>query len=86
MDIISIHAPREGCDLDSVPWALRPGRFQSTHPARGATAATLAQKHKMLLFQSTHPARGATFGVMTLKESGKISIHAPREGCDFIRK
>ena len=36
------------------------------------------------IFQSTHPARGATSGVMTLKESGKISIHAPREGCDPV--
>ena len=36
------------------------------------------------LFQSTHPVRGAT----TILCSGQfrfiISIHAPREGCDYI--
>ena len=58
-EAISIHAPREGCDSPS--WLAPPYRiqFQSTHPARGATAA--------LVFVDCPP---------------DISIHAPREGCD----
>ena len=33
---ISIHAPREGCDmvLTLIIWLIK---FQSTHPVRGAT-------------------------------------------------
>ena len=34
---ISIHAPREGCDVAYALFALVLERFQSTHPARGAT-------------------------------------------------
>ena len=33
-------------------------------------------------FQSTHPARGATFARRRFYQTGGISIHAPREGCD----
>ena len=34
---ISIHAPREGCDVVAVEQLRRDLRFQSTHPVRGAT-------------------------------------------------
>ena len=34
------------------------------------------------LFQSTHPVRGATNILNIFNISRKISIHAPREGCD----
>ena len=34
---ISIHAPREGCDLDMYNFNTIFYGFQSTHPARGAT-------------------------------------------------
>ena len=37
--MISIHAPREGCDGRAAPPPLDNQRFQSTHPARGATVA-----------------------------------------------
>ena len=36
--IISIHAPREGCDGVILGKHVCPQGFQSTHPARGATA------------------------------------------------
>ena len=80
--------------------------FQSTHPARGATALVLLLGQGLLIFQSTHPARGATSGILptsipsshfnprtprgvrrcnplTLPPILVISIHAPREGCDW---
>ena len=37
-------------------------------------------------FQSTHPARGATAVLERLqKQKEAISIHAPREGCDWVK-
>ena len=102
---ISIHAPREGCDVQigrraqddakhfnpRTPRGVRPlimdafiananfnprtprgvrrttgvylgipQRFQSTHPARGATASRAWRFLVATVFQSTHPARGAT--------------------------
>ena len=35
---ISIHAPHAGCDQFSASFLLADGRFQSTHPMRGATS------------------------------------------------
>ena len=38
----------------------------------------------MMLFQFTHPGRGATL-ILTLDNHGcLVSIHAPREGCDWV--
>ena len=37
IDLISIHAPREGCDIDERYLELTLFEFQSTHPVRGAT-------------------------------------------------
>ena len=46
----------------------------------------LAPRLTEALFQSTHPARGATRRhPRHVKEEG-ISIHAPREGCDWDDK
>ena len=33
-------------------------------------------------FQSTHPVRGATFVALAAETAVRISIHAPRAGCD----
>ena len=57
---ISIHAPREGCDLTQDKIASLQSEFQSTHPARGATSPVCETGGRQE-FQSTHPARGATF-------------------------
>ena len=56
---ISIHAPREGSD-PPMWYNTHNGReFQSTLPARGATAGNFNDKRGSK-FQSTLPARGAT--------------------------
>ena len=56
--------------------------FQSTHPVRGATL-TLILRRSPTIFQSTHPVRGATPLPPAIgTEQLRISIHAPREGCD----
>ena len=57
---ISIHAPREGSDRTHSISAERNGSFQSTPPARGATAFH-ALPAAACVFQSTPPARGATY-------------------------
>ena len=57
--LISIHAPREGCDLKQILDIHGIGKFQSTHPVRGATSQD-AGEVVVLKFQSTHPVRGAT--------------------------
>ena len=36
VEAISIHAPREGCDLEDIA-EFDGDEFQSTHPVRGAT-------------------------------------------------
>ena len=57
---VSIHAPREGCDLFSVHSYLLHVVFQFTHPGRGATFDKFAVDRVLDLFQFTHPGRGAT--------------------------
>ena len=80
---ISIHAPREGCDGTDLTGADLTGRFQSTHPVRGATKDQIITVVEAK-FQSTHPVRGATHGSGIAQPIGPISIHAPREGCDAL--
>ena len=76
--------PRGVRQADGTYKALNAG-FQSTHPARGATAVRQPLNPRFIQFQSTHPARGATGGSMPPLGSKTISIHAPREGCDPIQ-
>ena len=57
---ISIHAPRTGSDIGVARQASPAQRFQSTLPARGATADAILQ-NICKIFQSTLPARGATW-------------------------
>ena len=59
--------------------------FQSTHPVRGATSAVMSPVSRFSRFQSTHPVRGATDGKNLIYRGPDISIHAPREGCDFTQ-
>ena len=52
---VSIHAPREGCDLSSkLPYATR-DRFQFTHPGRGATRASSLRGCLLPCFNSRTP-------------------------------
>ena len=80
---ISIHAPREGGDV-KVPFALEDSdQFQSTPPARGATANT-DKRERLVTDISIHaPREGGDRWIdfcATLRN--RISIHAPREGGD----
>ena len=57
--IVSIHAPREGCDPQQAKVLKSEIMFQFTHPVRGATYSYRYKQFRDK-FQFTHPVRGAT--------------------------
>ena len=82
--VISIHAPREGCDLSTTTaWTRWRTEFQSTHPARGATASDPPPVPDWKI--SIHaPREGCDRTSTSARVPWRlISIHAPREGCDI---
>ena len=63
----------------------RPGSHRKNFNPRTPRGVRLLQEQEAELeqvFQSTHPARGATHRHIQGRQYSKISIHAPREGCD----
>ena len=79
--LISIHAPREGCDRRSGRRFPCRRNFNPRTP-RGVRHRAIGAWQAELEFQSTHPARGATPSKIGDRGHNRISIHAPREGCD----
>ena len=75
--------PRPPCGVRPPARARRakPAQFQSTHPVRGATMVSGSRSFGSS-FQSTHPVRGATVCKRHIQVAARISIHAPRAGCD----
>ena len=79
---ISIHAPREGSDVEidngkPATWAI------SIHaPREGSDILKRLESMGLIRFLSTLPARGATCPGHTDRTGSPISIHAPREGSD----
>ena len=79
---VSIHAPREGCDSLKISTSYPRSQFQFTHPGRGATSVADIRTYQCK-FQFTHPGRGATTEEIERGDTRIVSIHAPREGCDY---
>ena len=79
---ISIHAPREGCDVGCFNQIQPMSDFNPRTP-RGVRHKSSFPTSVSHSFQSTHPARGATSGGCLVNADIFISIHAPREGCDL---
>ena len=78
---ISIHAPREGCDMGYECFEHVRVGFQSTHPVRGATHDRDAGARVGGI--SIHaPREGCDIREHGILQLMGISIHAPREGCD----
>ena len=73
--LISIHAPRTGSDETMKIMHKVTITFQSTLPARGATAAS-RRDAQQVGFQSTLPARGATAAMIA--RSTRTSYFNPR--------
>ena len=57
--VVSIHAPREGCDFSSTRIVARSMSFNSRTPG-GVRQAKEESESASALFQFTHPGRGAT--------------------------
>ena len=64
----------------SIPATLR-AWFQFTHPVWGATVGGYGVC-EVFAFQFTHPVWGATHRRSKIVRYVKVSIHAPRVGCD----
>ena len=79
-EMVSIHAPREGCDIVMATTQLSP-RVSIHAPREGCDLPKHSYDQADPKFQFTHPGRGATEALYYLKQS-LVSIHAPREGCD----
>ena len=68
--MISIHAPRVGCDRLWMRRVRRACKFQSTHPVWGATLMDQVRRLPDQ-FQSTHPVWGATFCLLHVVQNYK---------------
>ena len=81
--IISIHAAREGGDVDGVN--ANHGDIISIHAAREGGDLTCAERYlSVQIFQSTPPVKAATFNTRHCNfRNAVISIHAAREGGDI---
>ena len=81
--VISIHAPRVGCDASKLFVSQQAVGFQSTHPVWGATPTRCNFIALKTYFNPRTPCgvrRGAGKG---RSRGRRISIHAPRVGCDL---
>ena len=80
--LVSIHAPREGCD--KIRLIIRATRFRFNSRTPGGVRRILTDfDHLSKAFQFTHPGRGATYCAGSVLHPFRVSIHAPREGCDI---
>ena len=60
---VSIHAPREGCDL-SITSSISQPRYVSIHaPREGCDSIVVRTMSLLVQFQFTHPGRGATCNI-----------------------
>ena len=81
---ISIHAPRTGSDCTFGNAGYVWMEFQSTLPARGATAFSPPDFDPLII--SIHaPRTGSDMIATAASVTGSISIHAPRTGSDARR-
>ena len=79
---ISIHAPRVGCDVFFPLIRLGSPRFQSTHPVWGATRGGRQRCQGGKDFNPRTPCGVRRQSGPAGRRVPRISIHAPRVGCD----
>ena len=82
MDVISIHAPREGSDISEELTDLQLCMISIHAPREGSDRRTRPPAPPAAPFLSTLPVRGATLVGKRWTNNSPISIHAPREGSD----
>ena len=83
INVISIHAAREGGDVYLFYYIVLSYRFQSTPPVKAATVKSQIIP-QIIVFQSTPPVKAATFNPLNDVDYTEISIHAAREGGDLL--
>ena len=81
--VISIHAPRVGCDDKTQKRTYHNALFQSTHPVWGATALSPPSLQSPPNFNPRTPCGVRHVPNREMSRPKRISIHAPRVGCDF---
>ena len=86
--LVSIHAPREGCDTDRRTFVLNGFVFQFTHPGRGATGKTLVGLEGELEVSIHAPREGCDDPTARIVEaSWKFQFTHPGRGATWsIRK
>ncbi len=82
--VISIHAPREGCDPTAGRGRYLRDNFNPRTP-RGVRLAPHAGGGAAILISIHAPREGCDFAPRNDGGMWVISIHAPREGCDHRR-
>ena len=78
--VVSIHAPREGCDLRAFDLTSRVQRVSIHAPREGCDCgmkATLIIPH---MFQFTHPGRGATASGSSIVLINRFQFTHPGRG------
>ena len=81
---ISIHAPRAGCDAAGAGRREEAGGHFNPRTPCGVRPEAVQRIKRGKKFQSTHPVRGATRRGAPYQRCRRISIHAPRAGCDVV--
>ena len=82
--VVSIHAPRAGCDHILITSLFHDYCFNSRTPCGVRPSLLFEVLSTLELFQFTHPVRGATVLTTNSQQPLSVSIHAPRAGCDII--
>ena len=80
--IVSIHAPRAGCDFFSPCHLLLVYRFNSRTPC-GVRRGAHTRAHTATRFNSRTPCGVRLCPLVWDVISQRVSIHAPRAGCDI---
>ena len=81
--VISIHAPRAGCDIPHKITIEEHTKFQSTHPVRGATTCRTVSTHVRAYFNPRTPC-GVRLGKISPERSA--SYFNPRTPCGVRRQ
>ena len=84
--LISIHAPREGCD-EFLPYPFDSRGAISIHaPREGCDGRPFYHFRDLTNFNPRTPRGVRREAILTIGRCLIISIHAPREGCDWQRQ
>ena len=82
--MVSIHAPREGCDGIATEALIYLVAFQFTHPGRGATRASATRSRSLISFNSRTPGGVRLDAVVKGVESKAFQFTHPGRGATYV--